>query len=470
MRRIAVAMIVKNEEAHIERCLKSVKELGDIYIVDTGSTDKTCEIARKYTDKVFENEYKWNDNFAEARNYVLDKADADWILSIDADEYLEETSLDMIYTEIQRAEYGNFSTVNVWLKSEGKDGIHKFPRLFKKDKCRWKGAIHNYLTVSENNDSNIFIVYGYSEAHKKDPDRSLRILTKVVNDKPDCAREKYYLAREYWYRGQMTAALQWYTEYLKKAWWAPEMADAYVMMARCYIKMNQYKNARVALLNAININPDYKEALHLMGELTGPNNSAIWQRWAYQATNKSVLFVNDLRSARDKQLERCIPDVYNYKSVLYIGAHEGRCSMLKDFRNHEYMIDILEPNETNYKYCKGLPGIQEVYRYSLQRFETFRKYDIVFWWHGPEHIDNAEVEQTFKRLDELASKYIILGCPWGKYEQGALGGNVYEIHKKHWTIKEFEDLGYQTNTLGQENIAGSNLLAWKKMSKEKTNG
>src|SRR4051812_33941627 len=86
--RISVVMIVKNEEALLARCLESVKGADEIIICDTGSHDRTVEIARQFTDKVF-TDYLWNDSYCEARNHARRKATGDWILSIDADEFLE---------------------------------------------------------------------------------------------------------------------------------------------------------------------------------------------------------------------------------------------------------------------------------------------------------------------------------------------------------------------------------------------
>jgi len=286
--RIAICMIVKNEEKCLDKCLQSLEGVGDIYILDTGSTDKTVEIARKYTDKVFE-DYKWNDSMCEARNHILDKCDADWILSIDADEQLITSNL--IPIAVKDAEEKGFKTVNVIMESEKVANQHMFPRLFKKG-CRWKGAIHNYLNVSENNNSQIKIIYGYSDAHKKDPDRSFRILKKEVM-KPGMVRELFYLAREYWYRKDYIHAIMWYEKYLQVAVWAPEMADAYLMMAKCYKNLNKYNESTENALKAIRINNDYKEALEFMADMSGPKNSERWLNFAYNAKNQDVLFINN---------------------------------------------------------------------------------------------------------------------------------------------------------------------------------
>lgn len=84
---LSVAMIVKNEESNLRRCLESVKNVADeLVIVDTGSTDATISIAKEYTDKVFE--HPWENSFAIARNQSIQYCTGDWIFIMDADEEL----------------------------------------------------------------------------------------------------------------------------------------------------------------------------------------------------------------------------------------------------------------------------------------------------------------------------------------------------------------------------------------------
>lgn len=86
---ISLCMIVKNEEKVLARCLNSIKDLMDeIIIVDTGSTDRTREIAAKYTDKVYD--FVWVNDFSAARNFAFSKASCDYIYSADADEVIDE--------------------------------------------------------------------------------------------------------------------------------------------------------------------------------------------------------------------------------------------------------------------------------------------------------------------------------------------------------------------------------------------
>lgn len=81
-------MIVKNEEETLARCLNSVYDLVDeIIIVDTGSSDRTVEIAARFTEKIYR--YPWNDDFAAARNESFSKASMDYCMWLDADDILE---------------------------------------------------------------------------------------------------------------------------------------------------------------------------------------------------------------------------------------------------------------------------------------------------------------------------------------------------------------------------------------------
>ena len=84
---ISLCMIVKNEERVLGRCLESVQEIADeIIIVDTGSEDRTKEIAEKYHARVYEQE--WQDDFSRARNYSFSRAEMDYCMWLDADDVL----------------------------------------------------------------------------------------------------------------------------------------------------------------------------------------------------------------------------------------------------------------------------------------------------------------------------------------------------------------------------------------------
>ena len=84
--RIAGCYIVKNEEGNIGESIKSMFDaIDELVVVDTGSTDRTVEVVKKYNAKIYH--YEWNNNFSEARNFALEKVDSPWIIFLDADEF-----------------------------------------------------------------------------------------------------------------------------------------------------------------------------------------------------------------------------------------------------------------------------------------------------------------------------------------------------------------------------------------------
>ena len=94
---VSACMIVKNEEKVLKRCLDSLKGIWDeLIIVDTGSTDKTKEIAALYTDKIYD--FEWIDDFSAARNFAIEKATCDYIYVPDADEVLDDLNRERFFS------------------------------------------------------------------------------------------------------------------------------------------------------------------------------------------------------------------------------------------------------------------------------------------------------------------------------------------------------------------------------------
>lgn len=84
---LSLCMIVRNEAFFLRDCLsQAAPHVDDIVIVDTGSSDNTRDIAREFTDRLYE--FEWRDDFAAARNHALERADGDWIIVLDADEVI----------------------------------------------------------------------------------------------------------------------------------------------------------------------------------------------------------------------------------------------------------------------------------------------------------------------------------------------------------------------------------------------
>ncbi len=97
---LSVIIITKNEEDRIETCLESVKDIADeIIIVDSGSTDKTLQIAKRYTDKIIQTDWP---GYGIQKQRALDQAQYEWVLSIDADEALSPELREEIDTTLNK--------------------------------------------------------------------------------------------------------------------------------------------------------------------------------------------------------------------------------------------------------------------------------------------------------------------------------------------------------------------------------
>jgi glycosyltransferase involved in cell wall biosynthesis len=149
---ISVVIITFNEEERLEGALKSVTDLAEeIIVVDSFSTDKTLDIAKKYTKRVFQREWT---NFADQKNFANDKASFAWILSLDADERVSpELQEEILHIKKDEPEGAGFSIprrvfyLGMWIRHSGWYPDRKI-RLFRREEARWEGEyIHEKLVI-----------------------------------------------------------------------------------------------------------------------------------------------------------------------------------------------------------------------------------------------------------------------------------------------------------------------------------
>ena len=191
---------------------------------------------------------------------------------------------------------------------------------------------------------------------------------------------------------------------------------------------------------------------------------------------------------RDAQIPKCLPDLFDYKTLLYVGVKirnnypTFRCQ--DGFDKAGYEIDVIElspvtahrlrkANANGHKFMNAYrePGMfRTVIEGDVRNAEalTNGKYDVVMWWQGPEHVFPEEIKPTLKILFEKTNKLIILGCPCspmtdlhpmvrnGKYK-GSTSAHFSRIHHSF-----LESLGYTTDLVGKPGEKGNNLLAWKR--------
>ena len=228
--KISQAMIVKNEEKNIEKALSWGKGIvAEQIVVDTGSTDRTVEIAKKMGAKVVF--FPWQDDFALAKNFAISQCQYPWIALLDADEYFEEQDAQKLPEILKKVDkesrVGGILTAWLHLNKKGTVGEGgSIIRLFRNRKdIRYRRAIHEQLEY-ENGDpffvfdctDNLSIFHtGYIDlknAEKMRSDRNLRLIEKELSKNPEDFEMMVYLGNEYLLRNQFREAKQQYEKFL----------------------------------------------------------------------------------------------------------------------------------------------------------------------------------------------------------------------------------------------------------------
>lgn len=138
---ISVCIIAKNEENTIAKCLQSLQAYPfEIVVVDTGSTDKTKEIASQYTKNIYD--FLWTGDFSEARNYSISKASNDWILVLDCDEYLEPFDISLLYKQLQLYEQSLGTILIKNISSQSVGTVFPNVRIFNKKYYYYQYKVH----------------------------------------------------------------------------------------------------------------------------------------------------------------------------------------------------------------------------------------------------------------------------------------------------------------------------------------
>jgi len=201
--KISLCMIVKNEEEMLPKCLSSVKHFVDeIIVVDTGSTDRTVDIAQSYGAKVYH--HPWEDDFSKHRNQSISYAAGDWIFIMDADEALRPGDGVKIREAISHPEIDSVMVVVVNFFNQGtSQSLFNQVRLFKRDPAIfYSGIVHNQLTGYQSTvacSAQIYH-YGYDLGQERMQAKFVRtssLLKKRIKQDPENFRHYHDLAVSY---------------------------------------------------------------------------------------------------------------------------------------------------------------------------------------------------------------------------------------------------------------------------------
>ncbi|NJD69892.1 MAG: tetratricopeptide repeat protein, partial [candidate division NC10 bacterium] len=326
---LALCMIVKNEETNIDCCLESVKGVADeIVVVDTGSTDRTSEVARQYGAKIFS--YQWDDDFSAARNVSLSHALSDWILVLDADEALAEEDKGRLRA-LLRPDGPTAYLLNIVSPVDDRRNSHAvinaFPRLFRnRPEIRFEGRVHEQVSPSiarmggTISPSEIRVHHrGYHGRWGDLPvkrQRNIRLLNQQLHDHPDDPSAHFHLGEVYALEGKVAEAIECYRTALLLPGLPPSNRSvARRSLAACLLNRRRIEEARQECVAALDEDQGYAMP-HLTGAI------ALTQLGRYEAAARQI----DLYLAKVKRQGRSIHGVVGHEpNPAYAWSLKGNC-------------------------------------------------------------------------------------------------------------------------------------------------
>lgn len=227
MRHFSVCIIAKNEEKNIQKCMEALLPLGEeIIVADTGSADRTKEIAGKYTDKVFD--FTWVHDFSAARNFTLEKASNNWVLILDCDEYLQSFDKDSIHDFMRTSprQVGSILHHNLVGSEETETSTYTdyLPRFFDKQFFHFEGSIHEQICAKDGTPYESLPVsievfhdgyYGTPAQRMNKLQRNQSMLETALASEPDNVYLTFQLGRTYQSMHDYENALFYYSKALQ---------------------------------------------------------------------------------------------------------------------------------------------------------------------------------------------------------------------------------------------------------------
>lgn len=254
MKSLSVCLIVRDEEKCLENCLKSVSSFADeIVVVDTGSVDRTEEIARRYTDKVAN--FPWCDDFAKARNYSFSLATCDYIMWIDADDIVLDVDAKKII-EFKNSNRAPDVLMLKYVTAFTPDYKSEFSfyreRIVKRSMgFKWQDPVHEVITPRGQIEYMDISIYHNKKIGGVNP-RNLRIYQSYISAGNKLSpRQQFYYARELYYNDKIDQAIGEFNKFLSSGQgWVENNIEACLNLGKCYELKGDYDKALTTLFGS----------------------------------------------------------------------------------------------------------------------------------------------------------------------------------------------------------------------------
>jgi len=297
---LSLCMIVKNEEDLLRGCLKSVRNFVDeIIVVDTGSTDKTIDIARHFDAQVYR--HRWENNFAKHRNQSISYAKGDWIFILDADEEVIRPSGKFLGKAISDETADSIAVQVINLINKGTEfATFNSVRIFKNNSgIKYEGIVHNQEVGCSNTKFYPIQIlhHGYNldgEKTKAKFDRTSALLKRQIAQEPDNPLPHHYLAVSYMSMG--TSDTEYYRKAIEESALAIKLAGkkhnndpAYLgthyVAAASHFNLGNMDKAEFVCREALKIFPNHMDSYFLLARIY--EKSGNYQE-AYSCADRNV--------------------------------------------------------------------------------------------------------------------------------------------------------------------------------------
>lgn len=340
--KLSVCLIVKNEEKVLERLLRQVKKFADeIVVVDTGSTDLSKSIARIFTDMVYD--FEWCEDFSAARNFSFSKATCPFVMWLDADDVVTDENVEKINhfkSKEMTADVYMCKYLVAFDENENPTFEYYRERILKKTpNLRWEGFVHEAIVLQGKIEYLDIAIEHRKVETSRDVLRNLKIYEKHISkgEKLD-ARGLFYYARELFYHNHTEKAIETFKKFLKnKDAYLPNIIDAHLTLARCYILKNDLNNAKDILLDSFKISLPNAEICCALGELALKEDdlkaSIFWHKAALNCQQ-------DLKSGAFVQRE-----YYDFIPLLQLSCTYYKIGDIKNFALYHEEAKKIKPND-----------------------------------------------------------------------------------------------------------------------------
>lgn len=340
---VSLCMIVREEEAVLARCLESIADcVEEIIIVDTGSSDRTKEIAAGFTDKIYD--FPWTDDFAAARNFAFSKATEEYLLWLDADDIFPETEKRKFFDLKERLQKDPCDVV-MMVYDAGFDEAGRAVVSYERERlirncpqAKWQGRVHEVI-VPFGRIWHEEIHFLHRKEKKTDTDRNLRIYEKMLSAGENLEpRAKFYYGRECFYHGKWEQAEQIFREFLEEeAGWLENKLEAVRFLAASLREMGRAEEAFSVLLEGLRLAPP-----------TGEHCCEIGQYFVEQEAWEQAIFWYENALRAEKRTEKGAfvqEECYGYLPCIQLCVCYDRLGDRERAKLYNEMAGVLKPQD-----------------------------------------------------------------------------------------------------------------------------